>query len=268
MKYCKNCGKELPIRNNVYCSEKCSKLTPELAEKIDNILKRTYIRDANIIMSKTGAKAGKRMLDAYSKKFPEKWEIFLKTRPPFFVATKVQKLEPDEFDLLIEDLKILSYAKIVKKWNIGVKTLIRLFNFYCKDLNKQVLYLSRGEFKRLQRKSIYKNTRETYIETLVRAILISSNIKFSPQKYIVNLKFRCDFLLDNKKVIEVNGNYWHGNPEIYTHFDEKQKKSMANYEMKKEYYKNNDYKVLEIWETELNQNLEKVIQDIKNYANS
>jgi very-short-patch-repair endonuclease len=63
------------------------------------------------------------------------------------------------------------------------------------------------------RENFLKRKKETKPERLFREILEEKKIKFEPQKEVG--KYVCDFLLDGKKIIEINGDYWHGNPKKY-----------------------------------------------------
>lgn len=110
--------------------------------------------------------------------------------------------------------------------------------------------------------------KKSYIERITANILIDNNILFKREVYILAKKYRCDFLLSNNKIIEVNGDYWHSNPNIYNINDLniQQITHLKRYKKKLQYYKENNYQLLEIWESEINNNIEQVKQKILNYA--
>ena len=88
------------------------------------------------------------------------------------------------------------------------------------------------------------------------------NITFEEQKRF-NFKdkyYIVDFLLPNENIIiEVNGDYWHGNPLIY------QKEQLNNLQLdlinrdinKKNELENIGYKVIYLWEYDLINNIDK-----------
>ena len=68
-----------------------------------------------------------------------------------------------------------------------------------------------------------------------------------------------DFLYDNKKIIEFNGDYWHRNPLIYTESTES--KSIWERDAKRQdELERLGYEVLVIWEKDFSDNEEVVIQ--------
>ena len=79
-----------------------------------------------------------------------------------------------------------------------------------------------------------------------------------------------DFVF-NKKVIEFNGDYWHCNPLYYKenyyhkHIKNTAKEIWNNNKNKLDYMKKLGYDVLEIWETDYNNNKEKIIQECINF---
>ena len=67
-----------------------------------------------------------------------------------------------------------------------------------------------------------------------------------------------DFLYDNKKVIEFNGDYWHKNPKIYAEDDESRLKWKQDSERQSE-LERLGYEVLVVWEKEFHDNKQEVI---------
>lgn len=103
-------------------------------------------------------------------------------------------------------------------------------------------------------------------------------------KYEIELKlkreksyFAYDVVLENKKIIEVNGDYWHGNPTIYKATDlilkGSSKEMLVSDKWARDLEKENlaikeGYRIITIWEKEIKENLEQVKQKIIDYANS
>lgn len=88
--------------------------------------------------------------------------------------------------------------------------------------------------------------------------------------------YKYDILLDNNKIIEINGDKWHANPLFYKQNDILDffgNENIANNIWEKDRLKiqcaiNNNYKVLVLWENEINNKFEKIKKDILNYAKS
>ena len=74
---------------------------------------------------------------------------------------------------------------------------------------------------------------------------------------ILDDKFQYDFLIYPNIIIEVQGDYWHGNPKFYG----KNKKPLNQIQVlkkeqdvkKRKFAQKNGYKVYYIWENEINQ---------------
>ncbi len=108
-------------------------------------------------------------------------------------------------------------------------------------------------------------------------ILEEHNIKFEIEFKLKkeNSYFAYDILLENKKIIEINGDYWHGNPKIYKPDDIILKGSSAEIKVSTKWEKDrikinhaisNGYDMLIIWEYEMKTDINNVITKIKNYA--
>ncbi len=118
----------------------------------------------------------------------------------------------------------------------------------------------------------------TSIEKTVSKFLMENNFLFSPQ-FRLNSNFShrnyfvYDFYLKNENIlIECNGTYWHCDPRFFQENDEvsfRGKKfsvrEIWNFDkLKKENAENFGYKVLTLWEKELNQSNEKTKEYIIN----
>lgn len=105
----------------------------------------------------------------------------------------------------------------------------------------------------------------TYIEREVSNILQKLTIPYEAEVKIRG--FIVDFLLDGKKVIEVQGDYWHCNPALYDRpKDDIQRKKLKQDRMKRGCLNELGYNILYVWENDLNKNMDQVIEQIKQFA--
>jgi len=109
-----------------------------------------------------------------------------------------------------------------------------------------------------------EKTKNTKIEIFVKSLLEINNIQFLQQIKIS--KYWYDFAI-NKKIIEVDGDYWHANPKVYDknhlfHFPGN--KTMFAFQIwKRDNIKNkiaikNGFKTLRIWEKDIKENPDNV----------
>jgi len=105
----------------------------------------------------------------------------------------------------------------------------------------------------------------TYIETEVEEILKEHCLHYRTQ---VNVRgFVVDFVVGANKAIEVHGDFWHCNPEVYpASFAKAQIKNVQRDKVKYCVMKEEGYEVLIIWEKDLNDNYEKCVQKILGFA--
>ncbi|PER35443.1 hypothetical protein CN485_04835 [Bacillus cereus] len=134
-------------------------------------------------------------------------------------------------------------------------------NFYCGD----------ECFKESRRRSIkavnmyfVQERPETSIERKIRNVLEKLNINFRVQENI--LYWITDFYLpDYNLVIETNGDYWHANPEVYepNELSERQQIRVRNDYFKINGLLNEGYKVLVLWEKDINERIDWCVGQIK-----
>lgn len=126
--------------------------------------------------------------------------------------------------------------------------------------------LTSDSFKQNRYKGIVKSRKikkETNPERLVRFWLENNNYVFETEKPLVD-KYIVDFYLsDFNLVIEVFGDYWHVNPEVYG----ENLISLNNYQIKQvkkdaekiESIKKQGFNLIILWEKEINEDLQKNI---------
>ena len=109
---------------------------------------------------------------------------------------------------------------------------------------------------------------KTSIEVVVEDILKRLNVDYIYNEIIPNssYNFRPDFRVENYKIIiEVHGDYWHGNSNIYSKdkLNEIQIIAIEKDMIKKEVYEKLGYTVFVVWEEDLREYLEQTTLLIK-----
>lgn len=171
----------------------------------------------------------------------------------------IQKLPIEAIVKIQEDSKKLDISTFSSIYNISFK---QIFSFIEKD------------FLDVQLKESYnnrKNTKETFPEKFVRSYLEKESILFKKEYYLNNngKRYYYDYCLEDKKIIEVHGDYWHVNPKVYTSeaiLSKTQKENLLNDINKEKFLKELGYDLLIIWEEEIYKRPNEVKEKIKKYA--
>ncbi len=120
-------------------------------------------------------------------------------------------------------------------------------------IHREKIYrmLTEGEF------SLSSKIEKEFIEKCVKPL----GIDFTTQYYIKDLHHYCDVYIPSKNIIiEFQGDYWHGNPKKYEkeELSEYQLEKVKKDEILRDYCKNNDIKLIEIWESDYNRSSDNV----------
>jgi G:T-mismatch repair DNA endonuclease (very short patch repair protein) len=110
--------------------------------------------------------------------------------------------------------------------------------------------------------------KETLPEKKMASILLELGIKFTRERYVLNMKYRVDFMLTEKKVIEVHGDYLHANPLVfdYSKLSDMQISHVARDMQRRKDFQKAGISLLEVWEKDINENIESVKNKVKVYA--
>lgn len=99
---------------------------------------------------------------------------------------------------------------------------------------------------------------QSSIEEKIEMLLIELGADYRDHiKLGKDFNYECDFVIGDI-VIEVHGDYWHGNPRKYPEPTEKQQLAILKDKIKKEYFESLGYKVYEIWEEDINSDISAV----------
>jgi len=116
-------------------------------------------------------------------------------------------------------------------------------------------------FKMKNYKGPYKDTKP---ELKMKEILNSLGIPFEHQFRLGNHLF--DFHLSNTNIlIEVDGDYWHGNPKKFEKLNFVQIKNKQREEKHKQIAKESNFILLRFWENDILNNTERIVQYLKPY---
>ena len=135
---------------------------------------------------------------------------------------------------------------------------------YWNSLSDEDLKLRKDQ---LSKEWVIKRDKYKEIDTIpekhVEKILIEEKIKYKKKKNIGY--YNCDFVVENT-IIEVQGDYWHGNPKLYNleNFDKIQLKNHYRDIRKKKYLTDKGYVLLYLWEFDIKNNIEKIRKLLKN----
>lgn len=107
--------------------------------------------------------------------------------------------------------------------------------------------------------SLYANSKfkKNRIEKIVENYLIEHNIPY--QYSIIMSKFQFDFLIENRIVIEVHGDYWHANPKFFNLMGTDGKRKLNKMQLSKierdviksQFLLDHDFKLLCLWEDQI-----------------
>jgi len=112
--------------------------------------------------------------------------------------------------------------------------------------------------------------KETDIEKLFKEILEDLSIQYQYKYRIYNENddsfwFReFDFLIEKTNIlIEVDGDYWHGNEDIFKTLNEYQIETQRKDKIKENFAIDNGYRVIRFWGSEVKKNSEKIKRELK-----
>lgn len=106
----------------------------------------------------------------------------------------------------------------------------------------------------------------TKIEKEVATLLREQQIPYEPQYPLGYWSF--DFFVPNNLLIEIDGDYWHGNPLFFKKLNATQIKNIQNDKRKMEYAKQKGFNIIRFWENDINKNWPevraKIIEEVQN----
>ena len=145
------------------------------------------------------------------------------------------------------------------------KTISRKNKQYIQDHPEALERLKQQGIKSIENQS---KGLKTSIEKIVEEELNKRNIKHKYSR-ILHRKYQYDFIIGDNILLEVMGDYWHGNPLIYGNengrrkLSERQKFKIQRDEEKKMFAEKYGYKIYYIWEKDIKNKDFKILEKIK-----
>lgn len=193
-----------------------------------------------------------------------------------YLMKNFQLLSFDEMEKTLGLTKRAIYSKAdklgLKRNNIRIKKdsftiyeLETLKTYYrqlpMKELLKLLPRKTEDQINRKAKSLKLHKIKQTLPEEKVENILIELNVSYEQQvKFNFNIKYYlCDFKISDKFIIEVQGDYWHGNPKLYSENSLNDlQKDMIKRDIDKKYeLEQLGYEVIYIWEYDLIHDYEK-----------
>lgn len=136
---------------------------------------------------------------------------------------------------------------------------------YILKKTKRNLRKSRNEISKIKYLNAQANRmdkKKTWPEREFEDVLKEMNIEYETQKILKGKIF--DYYIPSTNTLcEVDGDYYHGNPEKYEVLSEMQKRSRKNDKWKNTLANGMGYNIFRVWESELKNNRSNVIERIK-----
>lgn len=235
--------------------------TDEEFKRIEEVYNYKYIINDEEVLYRANIKdKSKKILQNYKQRNKEWYKnLGLYRNMPLYI----QKWSYEKFYKFIEDSKVINYIDFIDKYKLSEKVVHRLIKIGV--LSDNLLFKNRH---------ISWRSKETRIESFVKEFLIKNNISYTKEYFIKsenNKRYFYDFLISNNKIIEVNGDYWHTNPKVYTSnctLTDVQKRNIINDINKEKLLKELEYQLLIVWEYDIYKTPNEVKETILKYAKS
>jgi len=128
-----------------------------------------------------------------------------------------------------------------------------------KEKNKKKNHLKKRKKKEKKGLGLGKDTKP---ELKMKNFLNSLNIPFEHQFCLEEYSF--DFrIIDTNILIEVDGDYWHGNPKKFQKLNNRQERNKQRDLIKNKVAEDNGFILLRFWEDDILNNGKKVLRELK-----
>ena len=181
----------------------------------------------------------------YGKKHTEESKNKIKEKRKFQIITEETKNKLRKYRIEHPEITARISKKLSEHLREGAKKAKLSPNYY---ENKK-----KAAIKSILSQKTYKMNN---FEKIVDEWLNKNNIKHNYSAIMSNGKknLQFDFIIPDKRIlIECQGTYWHADPRFfnYENLDKRQKDHIIKDEIKREFAKNHNFKLLEIWEYDI-----------------
>lgn len=116
--------------------------------------------------------------------------------------------------------------------------------------------------KYIEKQAEKMSKKMTWPEREFKKLMKELKVTIVPQKIVMGKIF--DFYIPSKNIlIEIDGDYWHGNPELFEEQNGMQRRAAKNDAYKDVIAKGLGYEIERIWESDLKKNYNKVKEKMK-----
>jgi very-short-patch-repair endonuclease len=128
-----------------------------------------------------------------------------------------------------------------------------------KQSHKRMVWMKENDYT-------VKSKIEEIIDTILKTLGLIEDVDYERQSYVRDIKAYYDFkIFNNNTYIEVDGDFWHCNPNT-KHSEplyEAQFKNLEKDKIKSKWCENNNFKLIRFWESDINNNIDQIIAQIK-----
>lgn len=280
MKKCKFCNKDFkkPFRHEIWCKRKLDFLTNYGLDETN--LESAYLKCGSVLIFKekypglnqsqyyvlfkdfnikTGIKQASNNINVKNKRKQKNLE-------KYGVEHNFSKNHPSRLEWEERLFKEEGITNVFQRDSVKEKSIDTIIKKYGSKSNLHK-YSIRGSSVSQLNKKLYR-------------LLNKLNINYTVEFPLLNPKTKRILYFDiaiGNKIIEINGDYWHGNPQIYKKSDIILRGSSREFKVEDKWIRDKykidlakslGYQVLVIWEYDFKNNLEKIKKEIINYANS
>lgn len=231
-------AKELNLQKpkNFFPKNKVKRISPE-DEKINNFIKENYLTMHTGDIAKT--------LNIS--------EITVHRRAnKMNLTNKHKNIKDKKFSKYEDNILLAIGQKLIYDHNIRDNR--NVSHFFTDGLAESIVHLFDNRTAwQLQRrfKILFNVNKGNNIEEIIKNFLNELSINYQSQVKISNTNYTVDFLLDNNIIIEVNGDYWHGNLVYRNKLNKIQRAQVRRDILKLEKLGKLGYKVYTLWERDI-----------------
>lgn len=243
---------------------KCSKCNQYSLPKHFNFNreKKDYVCQHCVVKGENNPFYGKKHSNKFKKKLSKerKGKWYIGEKNPMYGKSIKDFMTPEKYEQWKKNIAFAQQNMSEEKKKLRFEH-ASLAQKKCKERNpiyyRQIK--SKAGHIAMSKWTSYKKTKP---EQLLEQFLIENNVNYDYSCIMGSGDncFQYDFIIHNKRIlIEVQGNYWHGDPTIYNEDGSNGKKKLNNMQkekikqdvLKKEFANDKKFKLICIWESEI-----------------